>query len=83
MADEQLRGGERYLDEVQTPPPRWRRALAVAWCLLLPAAVVVGAKVLLFDDMPTGDFLIRSALAGIVVVVLWFAFFRRRLGGNR
>jgi hypothetical protein len=40
MADEQLRGDERYLDEVKPSPPRWRAALGWVWCLVLPAAIL-------------------------------------------
>jgi len=43
------------------------------------AAVVVGGKILLFSDLSIASFAIRSIVAGLVVLPLWFAFFRRRL----
>ena len=46
MADEQLRGVEQYLDDVQpAPPPRGQVALGLVACLLPLAAVVVGVKI--------------------------------------
>jgi hypothetical protein len=82
MAEEQLRGNERYLDEVKPSPPRWRAVLGWVWCLVLPAAVVVGAKLFFFEDMSTVDFAIRSVICGVLVLVLWAAFFRRRLADH-
>jgi hypothetical protein len=79
MADERLRGDERYLDEVKPSPPRWRTALGWFWCVVLPAAIVVGAKLFLFEEMSTVDFAIRSVICGVLVLVLWAVFFRRRL----
>ena len=79
MAEEQLRGDERYLDEVKPSPPRWRGALGWVGCLVLPAAIVIGAKLFLFEDMSTVDFAIRSVICGVLALVLWAAFFRRRL----
>jgi hypothetical protein len=84
MADDQLRGNEQYLDEVeQGPPPRWRVLLASLVCLILPAAVIVGGKLLLFEDMSTLGFAIRTAIILAVALVLWLAFFRRRLARER
>jgi hypothetical protein len=79
MADERLRGDERYLDEVKPSPPRWRTALGWFWCVVLPAAIVVGAKLFLFEEMSTVDLAIRSVICGVLVLVLWAVFFRRRL----
>jgi len=77
---EPLREGERYLDELESPPPsRWRVVLGALACLVLPAIVVIGGKWLLFPDMSIAEFALRSAVAGALVVVLWVAFFRRRL----
>jgi hypothetical protein len=84
VADEQLRGSERYLDEVEpSPPPRWRTMLALGWCLTVPIAIVVVAKVFLFEEMSTVDFAIRSAICGIVVLALWLTIFRRRIVKER
>ena len=79
MAEEQLRGDERYLDEVKPSPPRRRAALGWAWCLVLPAAIVLGAKLFLFEEMSTVDFAIRSVICGVLLLVVWAVFFRRRL----
>ena len=78
MADEQLRGREQYLDEVQPPPHRWRLVLAALVCLIPPIAVIVGARFLLFEDMSTEEFAIRTAVVLAVVLLLWLVVFRRR-----
>jgi hypothetical protein len=83
VADERLRGREQYLDEVQPPPPRWRTVLAALVCLIPPMAVIVGARFLLFEDMSTGEFAIRTAVVLAVLLVLWLVFFRRRLARER
>jgi antibiotic biosynthesis monooxygenase (ABM) superfamily enzyme len=78
---EPLRGREKYLDELEPPPPpRWRLVVGGLACLVLPAIVVVGAKWLVFPDMSIADFAIRSLIAGTGIALLWIAFFRRRLG---
>ena len=83
MADEELRGSERYLDEVEPPPPpRWRVVLGGVVCLLLIAAIVVGAKLWLFSELSVASFAIRSFLVGIILVMLWLLFFRRRITTN-
>ena len=79
MPDERLEGDEQYLDEVRPSPPRGGAALGWIWCLVLPAAIVIGAKLFLFEEMSTVDFAIRSVICGVVVLVLWAVFFRRRL----
>jgi hypothetical protein len=83
VADEQLRGTEQYLDEVQSTPPRWRALLGVLVCLLTLAAVVVGAKIWLFPDLSVASLAIRSLLMGLLILGLWVAFFRRRMAGTR
>lgn len=84
MADEQLGGNEQHLDEVAPPPPPFCRSLLAALaCLIFPAALIVGAKLLLFEDMSTAGFAIRTAIVLAVALVLWFAFLRRRLAGER
>jgi hypothetical protein len=83
MADEQLRGREQYLDEVQPTPPEWRTMLAALVCLIPPIAVIVGGRFLLFEDMSTGEFAIRMAVVLVVILVLWLVFFRRRLARER
>jgi hypothetical protein len=80
MPDKRLQGDEHYLDEVQPGPPRWQAAVGTVVCLIPVAAVVVGGKFLLFDDMPIADFAIRSAICGVLVLVLWAVLFRRRFG---
>ena len=78
MAVEQLRGREQYLDEVRPPPHRWRLVLAALVCLIPPIAVIVGARFLLFEDMSTEEFAIRTAVVLAVVLLLWLVVFRRR-----
>lgn len=83
MADEQLRGDEQYLDEVRSPPPKWRTVLAALVCLVPATAVIVGGRFLLFEDMSTGEFALRTAVLLVVILVLWLVFFRRRLARER
>ena len=82
MADEQLRGREQYLDEVQPPPPRWRTVLAALVCLIPPIAVIVGARFLLFEDMSTVTSRFARRLSSLCLRC-WLVFFRRRLAQER
>jgi hypothetical protein len=78
---EPLRGRERYLDEVERPPPpQWRLFIGALLCLVPLALIVIGAKLLLFPDMSIANYAIRSLITGAGIAVLWIVFFRRRLG---